>query len=149
MKVCEYCGRTVSDSVSTCPYCQAYDFKTVCDVCGTTYDGPFCPACAKAQAEAQAGAERALREQAAAYAANQGLGWKTILTIFLPFIGGWFLLRKHVMVGFKVFATIWCLLFAIVSLTTLDTVGERIVMALLCAAPVVTYLVLSLRKTPK
>lgn len=141
MKVCEYCDSVVDDNVTTCPSCQAHSFKMMCPVCGTVLDGPICPVCQNAAQQAEEARQRALYEEQAVIRANTGLGWKAVLTFFFPFIGGWLLVNRHVVLGYRVFGIAWCVLFTIFSATSLDSAGERIVMALLCIAPVAVYFI--------
>ena len=96
MKVCKYCGSDVYDDMLVCPHCSATSFMNKCSRCGGAYEGPICPICKEADDEsaraAQEAAEAAARaaEEAnqkaqASRKANQGLVWKTVLTVFLPF----------------------------------------------------------------
>ncbi|MBE6464234.1 MAG: zinc ribbon domain-containing protein [Eggerthellaceae bacterium] len=65
-----------------------------------------------------------------------------VLTFFLPFIGGYFLIKPDVSPGLRNFGIVWCSLCA-VSLLAGETdisVLYNIVSAALCIAPVIVYL---------
>lgn len=66
-----------------------------------------------------------------------------VLTFFLPFIGGYFLIKPDVNAGLRNFGIVWCAVCA-VSMLVADTddatVLMSIVMAALCLAPIVVYL---------
>ena len=143
MKVCDYCNSIVNDDATACPNCSAAQFSKQCETCGTKYKGATCPECAQHEHDARAQAEADREQRAAEAKANTGLGWKTTLTVFLPFIGGWFLINDHVKSGFRIFAIIWCCLIALdVSLvTTTESAAARVIAALACLAPVGAYLV--------
>lgn len=152
MKVCKYCGSDVHDDMLECPHCSAVSFMNKCTRCGSAYEGPMCPICKEADesaanaareaAEATARAAEEAREKAqASQKANQGLVWKTILTVFLPFIGGYFLLNENVGKSYRVFATIWCSVLALsVASSSSGSLGGKVVGSLLCLAPIGVYL---------
>jgi len=145
MKECAFCGGDVNDDAITCPHCSATEFKNKCPLCGRAIEGTVCPHCAaerrRAEAEAQAQAQAARAEQAAAETANTGLGWKTALTVFLPFVGGYFLIKDKVRPGFKIFAIIWCSFMAI-SVASVDrrSASGNILAVLMCLGPIGWYL---------
>ena len=143
MKVCDYCNSIVNDDATTCPNCSAAQFSRQCETCGAKYRGATCPACAQREHDARAQAEADREQRAAEAKANTGLGWKTALTLFLPFIGGWFLVNNHVKSGFRIFAIIWCCLMALdVSLVAnTESAAARVIAALACLAPVGAYLI--------
>ena len=87
MKVCDYCNSIVSDDATACPNCSAAQFSKQCETCGTKYKGATCPECTQREHDARAQAEADRQQRAAEAKANTGLGWKTALTVFLPFIG--------------------------------------------------------------
>lgn len=65
-----------------------------------------------------------------------------VLTFFLPFIGGYFLIKPDVSPGLRNFGIVWCSLCA-VSLLAGETDGSAlysIVSAAFCIAPVIVYL---------
>ena len=142
MKVCEYCNSIVDDDTTTCPSCSASLFSKKCEVCDTVYKGAACPECAKREAEARTQAEANRARVEAESKANTGLAWKTALTVFLPFVGAWFLLRDGVKKGYRIFAIIWCCFMALeIGLFVTDQgAGSRALAALLCLAPVGVYL---------
>lgn len=145
MKECAYCGGTVSDDVTTCPHCSGIEFKNKCPICGQAIEGTFCPDCAarqaKEEAEARAKAQEDLAEQATIDEANSGLVWKTVLTVFLPFVGGYFLIKEHVRTGFRAFAIIWCAFLAIsVASAEGGSAGGNVLAVLMCLAPIGLYL---------
>ena len=141
MKVCSYCGGTVEDSVYTCPHCTSNSFRYYCPRCGGTYDGPFCPACREKDEAMRAEAAAAAVKADAEERANEGLGWKTALTVFLPFVGGYFLIKEHVKTGFRMFGIAWCSLFAlIVGFEEGGQVESNILAVLMCLGPVIVYL---------
>jgi hypothetical protein len=123
-----------------------------CARCGHAYEGPTCPACkeadeaaARVAREANEAAAKAAREAdekaQAEFKANQGLVWKTALTFFMPFIGGYFLIKEHVKPGFRVFAIIWCSLLALtMGYSVSGEVGVKIIGSLMCLAPIGVYL---------
>ena len=146
MKVCTYCGNTVEDSLPACPYCNSTSFKYKCPRCGTVSDGSDCPVCI-AKDEQKRERERVAREQAVANAeararANSGLVWKTVLTVLLPFVGGYFLINDNVRKGFKSFGIAWCALFAVAAGTASgdSSTSTRIFTSLLCLGPIGVYL---------
>lgn len=140
MKVCSYCGSTVHDNLITCPNCNATALRSICPRCGAAFDGAFCPACEERDEAARMADSERRRLEEAEDAANEGLGWKTALTVFLPFIGGYFLLREHVKAGFLLFGMLWCELFAlIVGFQQGSSVGGDVMAVLLCMAPVAVY----------
>lgn len=66
-----------------------------------------------------------------------------VLTFFLPFIGGYFLIKPDVNAGLRNFGIVWCAVCAVSMLvadTDDTTVLMSIVMAALCLAPIVVYL---------
>lgn len=142
MKICSYCGGTVEDSVYTCPHCTSASFRYLCPQCGNAYDGPFCPACREKDEATRAAAEAAAVKAEAEDKANEGLAWKTALTVFLPFVGGYFLIKEHVKTGFRMFGIIWCSLFALIVGGDSDSgsVEGNLLAALLCLAPIAVYL---------
>jgi len=129
-----------------CPHCSSTSFRNKCPRCGGAYDGAICPACKKADEEL-AQANQAAWDQAAASAkANSGLGWKTVLTVFVPFVGGFFLIRKDVKAGYRVFAIAWCALMAFMMLfSDGGGAGFRLFSALACFAPIGVYLLTNKR----
>ena len=141
MRVCAYCGSTVGDDVVTCPHCSAAVFKEKCPVCGSVTDGSFCPHCASEREREQARArEEGARDEAVANA-NSGLGWKTALTVFLPFVGGYFLIDDNVRTGFRVFGIAWCALLAVSTATGGGgSAAASVLGSLLCLAPIARYL---------
>lgn len=156
MKVCEYCDATLGDDVLVCPHCSSTKFKNKCPRCGREIDGMVCPACSeadraaaeaeRARAEAERAQERARVEADRARAeaeqkANQGLAWKTVLTVFVPFVGGYFLIDDNVKSGFRVFAIVWCAItgVSVGSLSGYD-MATRVVTSLVCFAPIAYYL---------
>lgn len=152
MKVCAYCESSVRDDVEKCPFCSATKFLKQCPRCGEAYTGPDCPTCKEAaererlaeeaREEARREAEREAYEEAQAREkANSHLALKTVLTFFLPIIGGYFVINKHVNKPNRIFGIIWCSLFALSSSTIHNTVGMKIFMVLLALAPVAVYVV--------
>ena len=156
MKICEYCDATLGDDVLVCPHCSSTKFKNKCPRCGREIDGMVCPACSeadreaaeaeRARAEAERAQERARVEADRARAeaeqkANQGLAWKTALTVFVPFVGGYFLINDNVKSGFRVFAIVWCAIMGVSvgSLSGYD-MATRVVTSLVCFAPIAYYL---------
>jgi len=142
MKVCAYCDSFVSDDASLCPHCSSAKFLIQCSRCGRVHEGLECPYCRQAAeedrkaAEAARQAEAAAREESAERAkANSKLAAKTVLTVFLPFIGGYFLIKKHVNAPNRVFAIIWCFFFAFTAATIEGTVGSRIFTILISCVP--------------
>ena len=148
MKVCDYCDRRVDDKAVTCPYCASSSFHEICPRCGSAYDGVFCHRCKAEEDRKHAAAEsayevaqRASEESRAIEKANRGLIWKTVLTVFIPFVGGFFLINDHVRKGFRIFAIAWCSFMALsVAFSASGSAGVRIVSSLLCLAPVAYYL---------
>lgn len=142
MKVCDYCNSIVSDDVMACPNCSASHFSKKCETCGSTYTGAACPTCTQREHDSRMQAEENRKQFEATQRANTGLGWKTALTVFLPFIGGYFLINDNVKKGFRIFAIIWCCLMAIEVSTgpSTQTTGTRLLAAILCLAPVGVYL---------
>lgn len=68
---------------------------------------------AQQQRAQQLETQRAEAEKLAqSHAMSKYIVW-IIVTFFLPFIGAWFLVKPDVPMGPKVFAIIWCILFAI------------------------------------
>lgn len=64
----------------------------------------------------------------------------TTLTVFLPCIGGYFLLRPGVGVGYKIFAAVWSVLSAMVALNLEGyDLFTRVVLTIIYALPVVVY----------
>ena len=152
MKVCAYCESSVSDDVVKCPFCSATKFLKQCSRCGEAYTGPDCPTCKEAaererlaeeaREEARREAEREAHEEAQAREkANSHLVLKTVLTFFLPIVGGYFVINKRVNKPNRIFGIIWCFLFALSSSTIHNTVGMKIFMVLLALAPVAVYVV--------
>lgn len=89
----------------------------------------------------RAEAEAASARENAEDKANMGLGWKTALTVFLPFVGGYFLIKEHVRQGFRVFGIIWCSLFAlIIGDSDSGSMESNLLAVLLCLAPIAVYL---------
>ena len=141
MKICSYCGGTVEDSVYTCPHCTSTSFKYLCPRCGGAYEGMFCPACRAKDEAAHAEAAAAAAKHQAEGRANSGLGWKTVLTVFFPFIGGYFLIKEHVKPGFRAFGIIWCSLLAlVVGSGDNSSVEVGILAVLMCLGPIIVYL---------
>ena len=64
----------------------------------------------------------------------------TTLTLFLPCVGSYFLLRPGVGAGYKVFAAVWSAMSAIVALNLEDyDLFTRVAFAIIFALPVVVY----------
>ena len=110
MKVCAYCRSKVEDTKTQCPHCGASDLKTVCDTCGTPYDGAVCPTCSANQAKAADLQQKMQDTLMATEKANKNLAVKTLVAVFFPFVGGYFLIAPYVKKGFRVFGIIWCAL---------------------------------------
>ncbi|MBR0403915.1 MAG: hypothetical protein IJI68_01750 [Eggerthellaceae bacterium] len=141
MRICSYCGGTVEDSVYTCPHCTSSSFQYFCPRCGEAYDGPFCPACREKDEAAHAQAQEAAAKAVAEDRANEGLAWKTALTVFLPFVGGYFLIREHVKTGFRLFGIVWCSLLAlVVSESETSSAEVNVLAVLMCLGPIIAYL---------
>ena len=152
MKECAYCGGDVNDNETTCPHCSGTEFLNKCPVCGQGIEGTFCPHCAersKAEEQAQAQAREQARaqaqaeyaEQAAAKEANMGLAWKVVLTLLIPFVGGYFLIKERVRPGFRIFGIVWCTIMGLTTATTPGySVGINILSSLMCLAPIGYYL---------
>ena len=141
MKVCQYCGSTVGDEAVTCPHCSSASFKNKCPECGRMIDGTYCPDCAARRERESSAVEEARKLGEEVARANSGLAWKTVLTVFVPFVGGYFLIRKHVKTGFRLFAIIWCAFLAVsVAATEGGTAGGNVIGSLLCLAPIAVYL---------
>jgi len=141
MKICSYCGGTVDDSVFTCPHCTSASFQYLCPRCGGAYEGPFCPTCREKDEAKSAEAVAAAARQEAEDRVNKGLGWKTVLTVFFPFIGGYFLIKEHVKPGFKAFGIIWCSLLALaVGSGDSNPAEVGILAVLMCLGPIIVYL---------
>ena len=120
MKRCTYCGNQVTDNTGVCPHCLASDFVRVCDVCGADYVNGSCPACAERTASQQRAYEQAAKdkqEQDAIVQANSGLIWKSVLTFFLPCVGGYFLVKPGVKKGFTIYALVWTIAYTIIGLS--------------------------------
>ena len=81
------------------------------------------------------------REATASQRANRGLAWKVVLTVIMPYIGGYFTIVPHARKGVRVFGIIWCALIALVVASGDGDVGGRILAMLLCLAPIGVYLV--------
>jgi len=141
MRVCEYCGGVVGADDIACPHCSASSFVEKCDECGELYTGSSCPACAQKAQEAREAEEAERKRSDAVLKANTGLGWKTALTVFLPFIGGYYLLNNNVRKGYRTFAAIWCCFIALdMAFVSSSGVGAKVIGALACLAPVAVYL---------
>lgn len=71
----------------------------------------------------------------------------TVLTVFLPFIGGYFLLKPEVKSGFRIFALVWCTLIGLGCLASESSsdLAVGLVSALLCLGPVIVYAIRVLR----
>lgn len=143
MKVCEYCDGVVEDSTITCPYCSATRFKSKCRRCGTVYDGGICPTCQKESIRNAELAEKARQDAAAAEKANSGLPWKIVLTVFVPFVGGYFAIRPGINKAARIFAMVWCSLFAFsyASLPAANVIGMKVILVALMLAPYAAYLI--------
>ena len=154
MKRCAYCDSQVADNVYVCPHCNASEFTKVCDVCGASYEGSFCPNCAQRQAQyrqqqqAQYQAQQMRYQEQQAQQAhvntvNSGLGWKTVLTFFLPCIGGYFLVRPGVKKGYTIFALVWSAIVLVAMLsgeyTTASSPGTYALSLLACAGPILYW----------
>ena len=66
-----------------------------------------------------------------------------VLTFFLPFIGGYFLIKPDVNQGLRNFGIVWCTLCAVAMLASDDydtNVLMSIIAAAFCIAPVIVYL---------
>lgn len=96
MRICAYCESVVPDDTFTCPHCSSTSFREMCPRCGSTYEGTVCPACKAADDSAFAERVGQQAQAAAEEKANQGLVWKTVLTVFLPCVGGFFLIKENV-----------------------------------------------------
>lgn len=140
MKVCMYCETTVEDSVAICPNCTSNQFKAKCPRCGQTYEGAECPQCRANEAAARHAAEEGRRKQEAWAKANTGLGWKTALTFFMPYFGGYFLAKREVRAGFRWFAIIWGLLLCLSFGASDNEPYIKFIGVLMCLGPVALYL---------
>lgn len=141
MKYCAYCGSIVDDSFQVCPYCLGPVSNAVCPRCGNTYAGPFCPDC-RERDEAEKAAEQARRErEQAEEEENKALVAKTILTVLIPWFGGYFLIREHVKSGYRIFGIVWCCFIAIsIGFSSFFPNGYRIVSVLFYLSPNIVYL---------
>ena len=139
MKVCAFCESLVEDTATSCPNCSANRFKTKCPRCGKAYEGPACPDCQAHDKAAQEAAEQARLKTEAEEKANSGLGWKTVLTFFMPYIGGYFLVKPEVKTGFRYFGIIWCVFIAITAGMSHNELVTKLLGGVLSLGPLAVY----------
>lgn len=153
MKKCRFCDMAVEDTASVCPHCCGNEFVALCASCGSPMNGGTCTKCAAfaaSRAQANERAQAQALKQAAAQKANSGLIWKSILTFFFPFIGGYFLVGPDVATGRKAYALIWCVAYFVIGASQSDIFTEEPAVALITCliflGPVIYWLFGLVRK---
>lgn len=139
MKTCVYCESSVQDEVTKCPHCSSTSFVKQCPKCGKGYKGAECPDCEAREEAAKAAEASASQEKLVRDKANSRLALKTVLTVLMPYIGGYFLINRNVKKGFRLFAIVWCFFIAFMMAASYDSAATRVVGVLLCLAPVAVY----------
>ena len=131
MKRCAKCGQQVAEDASFCPNCGSDTFLVQTGRSGAAAGGAY-------------NASKASYEAAQNMSQGQLVGF-TILTIILPAIGGYFLIKPGVRKGFFTFAVVWVCLNLLAVLGLIGTgyyagIETAIPFAILVAAgPLIAY----------
>lgn len=109
-----YCNSQYPDSLLECPNCGGKKYSTICDTCGTIYEGPECPKCAAKLATETADLSMFSKVML------------VIITVIFPFASTWYLLfSKRPRKWMKVFAGAYSVFYITAQLHQKPLVGAE------------------------
>ena len=138
MKRCEYCDSLVPDFENECPYCAGRSFA-------------YGEAPSRGKASQFDASKNSASGDALNANSNKNLGRNVIVTLFMPMIGGYFLIKPGVKRGAFWFAIIWCIVAALLMAAFYGNgaathpeyagtyIAQSVITALLCLCPIFYY----------
>lgn len=136
MKVCEYCDSPVADNAHRCPNCGG-----IMPITREVTARPVAPERISLDDGSWSNPYDASSKTSSATISGVNLIWRVLLTLFVPFVGGYFLLMPRTQSGGRVFGLIWCLTFVFTSVVINESGAGGMLATLVFAGPVIAYAV--------